>query len=175
MIERLKQLRLPNDDLISNIRQKYKLEIEKVPLCKRPFERRLTLDVLKDTNFVEAAKEYIENLMKNKKEYGYLYYLMNVPLRVPLDVRFNGEMAIECGRYDMVVEKLEELARKWGCSDTLVNEITRVELLYFFILVLNPGINWITVDFMLQGTNRRGLAHLIAAPERLLRNKSNII
>ncbi|KAG8175212.1 hypothetical protein JTE90_022635 [Oedothorax gibbosus] len=96
---------------------------------------------------------------------------MNVKLRVPLDVRFNGEMAIECGRYDLIVEKLDEMARQWGKTESLVNEITRLELLYFFILVLNPDMNWITVDFMLQGTNRRGLAHLIAAPDRLLRNK----
>lgn len=173
MIEKLKQLRLANDDLITVIRQKYKLDIYKVPVCKRPFERRLTLDVLKDAKYVEAAKEYIETLLKNQYKYGYLYYLMNVKLRVPLDVRFNGEMAIECGRYDLIVEKLDEMARQWGKTESLVNEITRLELLYFFILVLNPDMNWITVDFMLQGTNRRGLAHLIAAPDRLLRNKGH--
>lgn len=173
MIDRLSQLSLPNDTLIDSLRKKHKLykDIEKVPKSMRPFERRLTLDVVKDAKFVEAAKEYIETLLKNKEEYGYLYYLMNMPLRVPLDVRFNGEMAIEVGRYDMVVQKLEDLARQWGQTDTLINEITRLELLYFFVLILNFDMIWVKVDFLLQGTNRKGLAHLIAAPERLLRNR----
>lgn len=81
-------------------------------------------------------------------------------------------MGIECARYDLVMDKLDKLAMQWASKKTMVNEITRVELLYFFLLVLNPDMNWVIVDFLLQGSNRKGHAHLIAAPKRLLRNRN---
>lgn len=169
----LSQLKVTNDELISTLRKQHKLDIEQIPKYKpaKPFQRRITLEVLKDPKYVEAANNYITQLIKHKSYYGYLYFLMSQNLRIKLDVRFHGEWAIECYRYEQIVTKLNELTKKWARENTLLYEVTRVELMYFFILVLNPELNWITVDYYLQGAKSH--AHLMAAPSRLLRNRVN--
>lgn len=172
MIEELRQLMLPNDELIQHIRNKTPLNWSLVPYSAyKPFKRRITLEVVQNPVILQAARDYIGHLLRNKQEYGYLYYLTTKPLFIKFDVKFNPELAIECRRYDQVVEKIEELAREFACKETLMYEITRLELLYFFLLFLNEDINWIMVDYFLQGSNTKGHGHLIAAPSRLLRNR----
>ncbi|GFQ84254.1 uncharacterized protein TNCT_539821 [Trichonephila clavata] len=171
MIKYLQKLWLPNDELIAHIRRNHHLDPSLFPryTTPKPFERRITFDIVQNKYVVAAAKEYIEHLLKNKEEYGYLYHLMKQNLYIQFDVKFNGELAIECARYDQVVEAIDELAREWACKNSLMYEVTRLELLYFFILLMNPEINWATVDFLLQGT--KGHAHLIAARAKQLSEK----
>ncbi|GFS30441.1 uncharacterized protein TNIN_160201 [Trichonephila inaurata madagascariensis] len=87
---------------------------------------------------------------------------------IQFDVKFNGELVIECARYDQVVDAIDELAREWACKNSLTYEVTGLEL-FFFILLINPEINWMTVDFILQRT--KGHAHLIAARAKQLSEK----
>ncbi|GFR15151.1 uncharacterized protein TNCT_284141 [Trichonephila clavata] len=171
MIKYLQKLWLPNDELIAHIRKNHHLDPSLFPryTTPKPFERRITLDIVQNKYVVEAAKEYIEHLLKNKEEYGYLYHLMKQNLYIQFDVKFNGELAIECARYDQVVEAIDELAREWACKNSLMYEVTRLKLFYFFILLMNPEINWTTVDFLLQGT--KGHARLIAARAKQLSEK----
>ncbi|GFQ65909.1 uncharacterized protein TNCT_575031 [Trichonephila clavata] len=171
MIKYLQKLWLPNDELIGHIRKNHHLDPSLFPsyTTPKPFERLITLDIVQNKYVVEEAKEYIEHLLKNKEEYGYLYHLMKQNLYIQFDVKFNGELAIECAQYDQVVEAIDELAREWACKNSLMYEVTRLELLYFFILLMNPEINWTTVDFLLQGT--KGHAHLIAARAKQLSEK----
>ncbi|GFT26033.1 uncharacterized protein NPIL_17041 [Nephila pilipes] len=156
-------LTLPNDELIEHIRSRHGLDVSLFPryTTPKPFKRRITLEMVRNGRVVQAAKEYIEHLLKNKEELGYLYHLMKQKLFIKFDVRFNGELAVECARHDQVVDVIDDLAQEWACRGTLMYEITRLELLYFFILLINPEINWVIVDFLLQGT--KGHAHLIAA------------
>ncbi|GBN13107.1 hypothetical protein AVEN_257688-1 [Araneus ventricosus] len=175
MIEELRQLMLPNDELIRRIRNKYQLDLSTIPYSVyKPLRRQITLEMVRNPQIVSAAKEYITELLKDKQEYGYLYHLANQKLLIKFDVKFNPELAIECRRYEDVLNIIEKLAKEWFCKDTLMYEITRLELLYFFILLINENMNWIMVDYFLQGSNTKGHAHLIAAPSRLLRNKKVI-
>lgn len=165
MIYALQKLKLPNDRLLDRLRSGLKLNF--VP-SKCTFLNKITLELVKTPEIVEKAKAYIETLLNNKQEYGYLYFLAQQNLYVKLDVRFNGETLIECSRYDEVVAAIDKLAEHWFDIKTLSYEITRVELLYFFVLLINPHLSWITVDFILHNTNRKGHAHLIAAPNRIV-------
>lgn len=170
MIEYLRQLDLPNDQLIHYLRKQLTSKLIPTPHihCK-PYVRTITLELLKNPQVIQIAKQYIDRLLKNKLEYGYLYHLKEQLMYVKLDVRFNGEVVIECARYDQVVDIIDDLAKEWAPVNTRMYEITRLELLYFFTLLINPNLNWITVDTMLQGA--KAYAHLIAAPNRLLRNR----
>ncbi|GFY37575.1 uncharacterized protein TNIN_6861 [Trichonephila inaurata madagascariensis] len=168
MIKYLQTLWLPNDELIAHICKKRHLDPSLFPRYTTPklFERRITLDIVQSKYVV--AKEYIEPLLKNKEEYGYLYHLMKQNVYIQFDVKFNGELVIECARYDQVVDAIDELAREWACKNSLTYEVTGLEL-FFFILLINPEINWMTVDFILQRT--KGHAHLIAARAKQLSEK----
>lgn len=170
MIEGLRQLDLVNDLLIRHLRKELGEQIVSTQhiQCK-PFIKTITLELVQNPRVVAVAKTYIDRLLKNKLEYGYLYYLQEQQLSHKLDIQFNGEVVIECARYDQVVEAIDNLAKEWACVNTLMYEITRLELLYFFTLLMNPIFNWITVDFIVQGA--KGYAHLIAAPNRLVRNR----
>ncbi|GFQ69547.1 uncharacterized protein TNCT_34011 [Trichonephila clavata] len=126
MIKYLQKLWLPNDELIAHIRKNHHSNPSLFPryTTPKPFERRITLDIVQNKYVVEAAKEYIEHLLKNKEEYGYLYHLMKQNLYIQFDVKFNGELAIECARYDQVVDTIDELAREWACKNSLMYEVT---------------------------------------------------
>lgn len=172
MIPQLRQLDLPNDQLIQLMRKRHRMDIEKeIPTCKtmQPFTKRITLELVKCPTVQQMAKTYIEHLLKNKNDCGYLYFLINQPLFVKLDIRFNGEMAIQCSRRDEIVTIIEDLAKTWARENTMLYEVTRLELLYFLVLLINPHLNWVAVDFLLKGT--RNHTHLIVAPHRLLKNK----
>lgn len=168
MIERLRQLDIANDELIRDLQQKYDLKHE--PECTTSnFLNVVTLKTVTDPRFVRAAKEYIQLLVKDWSRYGYLYELWKHNMYLPLDVHLNAELVVEHNHYDPIVKELNELARNWGIETTQIFEITRLELLYFFVLILNPKCNWITIDYIVGGVRRH--AHLIAAPTRLLRNR----
>jgi hypothetical protein len=170
MIDKLKHLLLPIDDFIDQIRCNHSLDDVVKPLRKRapfkPFDYSVNLDIVKHPKVLQAARSFIIRIMTDKENLGYLYFLSNQHLTIPLNVQFNGELAIECNRYEQVVEAINDLAQEFACQNTLTYEITRVELLYFFIRLVNPHMNWITIDYILQCI--KGHAHLISAPNRIV-------
>lgn len=171
MLNKLHQLKLPIDLLVKDIQEQFDLKTEPIKTCTSLFLKPIKLEMVKDSKFVAAVIHYIDTLLKNPTEYGYLYVLWKKNMMIPLDIHFCGESAIEVNKHDEVVLELNNLAKKWAVENSIMYEITRLEILYFFVLILNPQLNWITVDFLLGGTRREGHAHLLADPSRLLRNK----
>jgi len=171
MIEKLGQLELAIDELVKYVQKEHNLKAE--PVCNTNFLNLVKLDTVTNPKFIKAAKQYIDFLIGDVLRYGYLYYLWHKNLSIPLDIHFNAETVIESKHYDKVIMALNELARQWGMESTKIYEITRLELLYFFLLILNPKYNWISIDYIVGGAKDH--AHLIAAPSRLLRNRKKTL
>ncbi|GBL73793.1 hypothetical protein AVEN_3106-1 [Araneus ventricosus] len=164
-------MKLPVDHLIEQMRLPKDLPRKTNTMCLAMLKNLIPLELVKNTTIMKAAHDYIVRLLKDKYNLGYLYYLhsMNKRMLIPLDVEFNGELAIEKERFDQVVEEIDKLASEFAPRDTFIFEITRVELLYFFIISINPDLTWIAVDHILQCV--KGHAHLISAPNRIIKSE----
>lgn len=130
-----------------------------------PFSSFVTLDLVRDEEVRRAAQDYISKLMLEKEQYGYLYFLNSKRLLIPLNLQFNADLAVDPENFDEIVAEIDTLARLFACPSNQIFEITRIELLYFMILLVNPKLTWIAVDHYVRGN--RNHAYLIAAPNRL--------
>jgi hypothetical protein len=172
----LEQLLLPIDTLAENLYRSHQLDNIEQKYAKphqfaSPFRNMITLAFVKDERVKKAAREYIYKLLEDKKKLGFLYYLNNQKLVVQLDLNFNGELIIESNQYEKVIEEMDEIARAFACSGTSFYEITRIEILYFYTMLLNPHLNWIYIDYLLRCN--RAHDHLIASPTRFLIKEEN--
>ncbi|GBO38111.1 hypothetical protein AVEN_122116-1 [Araneus ventricosus] len=127
-------MKLPVDHLIEQMRLPKDLIRKTNTMCLAILKNLIPLELVKNTTIMKAALDYIARLLKDKYNLGYLYYLhsMNKRMLIPLDVEFNGELAIEKARFDQVVEEFDKLSSEFAPRDTFIFDITRVELLYFF-------------------------------------------
>jgi hypothetical protein len=165
MIEKLNKLRLPVDDLMKRFREStYPYNDHSCQKCSRNkhVPNVVTLALIKRKT--SEAKEYVTKLLEDKERYGYLYYLNGKKMRVPLEVQFNAEFFVDCQEEDDVLKALEAIAARFAQRDTDMFEITKVELLYFFIRLINPRLSWMAVEHMLQCVKDQG--HLIASKHR---------
>lgn len=152
MIEKLKKLVLPVDDLLKEYR-----------MCG-PEKQLLTLRLVENRDVQTKAKEYIVKLLENSEQYGYLYYLYGKNLYVPLQVDLKGETFMECGYESRIKKELESQASHFFQWDNVKFRITYVELLYFYIRIVNPTLTWIALESMVQSVPYH--SHLIMSPDR---------
>ncbi|KMQ83656.1 hypothetical protein RF55_19442 [Lasius niger] len=161
-IEVLRSASTPIDKLIRQITLCGCKELYK-PHKFPPFTSYVTLEVV--NKYSDQAKQHIYQLLAQKEKYGFLYNLNSRRLVVPLTVSFNGDLVIDPEYYIEIVDRIDGLARDFHCPGSQTYEITRLELLYFFTLLVNPQLNWITLDYLLKGN--RCHAYLVASPDRI--------
>lgn len=132
------------------------------------FHSYITLPLVTNKNVREVVQKYISELIVNKKEYGYLYFLNTQKLMIPLHLNFNAELVIDPINYKSIIEELHSLASLFSCpiKDNLYYEITLIEILYFLTILVNPTLNWITVDFVLRGNRTHD--YLISFKDRII-------
>lgn len=167
-IDVLKHSNLPIDSLIQSFRADLKA-CQHVKFHKfHNFTSYVTLSLVSDSNVVRAAKNYIVELIRDKEKYGILYLLNTKKLVVPLHPTFNSELVVDPDHFNEIVSKIDEVAKDFSCPQKTSQfyEITRIELLYFFTLLVNTHLNWIMLDHILRCNRTHD--YLIAAPSRLL-------
>lgn len=152
MISYLTQLKLPVDHLVRKLCREEHLE----SLARHPV---VTLRLVKDPTLQRVARQYITKLLNFRELYGYLYFLNTKRLRKPLTIDYKSEGFAE----PLVDEALQELAREFS-TDPLFQDITRVELLYFCILLVRPSLSWLAIEAQLQCVPCH--AHLLMSPDR---------
>ena len=169
MYERLATCRLPVDNLLSEFYQTESLE----PIIKSinprfgkwPIEHYISLDLVMHPKIRDVVRKYITKLLEDKEQYGYIYYLSNQNLLIPLTVRFQGiEVFTEHEDRDRVFKAIDELASEFGCRGSLMHEITMVEIYYFFIRLINRKLSWLAVEYMINSIQQH--VHLLMSPER---------
>lgn len=105
----------------------------------------ITLQLVLD--FKLLAKAHIEQLLSNKLEYGTLYHLKDVYKFNSLYVEYENFPLIEPD----VMNEIKNMAKQFFRENSTSYNITCLELLYFFALIVNPSYNWITIDYLSQG------------------------
>ena len=152
-VELLKGLKTPNDDLIFM----YRSNINISPLIKihkfQPFTSFVTLDLVTHPEISKLAKEYIVQLLRNKEKYGFLYHLYSKKLLLPFNLQFNGEMILDPQHYFKIECEIVKIAETITSCQSVLFNITKIELLYFFTLFINIHLNYILLDHIL-GCNK---------------------
>lgn len=163
MTEHLNRMQLPIDKFTNIVRQELISVLEKMSKKGapfKPFESVVTYEMVKNPQIISAARAYIVQLLKDKKNLGYLYHLHDQKMFMPLNIQVNFDLVTECRRAQDIKTEISKIASEIACPDSQTYEITRLELLYFFIKLVNPSMNWILIDYILLGN--RNHAHLMS-------------
>ena len=162
-----KTRRIHLDDLIDKEFRPYLKQLEKFTKCHKlkPFRSYVTLNLIHyvGENF---AKKYISKLLNEQEKYGYLYYLHHKNLKIPLDIRLNGsDLVLDNMDFNKIMYEINKIALYFFAPGDSRFNITRLELIYFYTLLINPYLNWITIDYLVKGN--RFHSYLLASPKRL--------
>lgn len=165
MIEKLSKLHLPVDNLFKELYGKESLDpiIKSLQLCNKP-QNNITSRLVSHTKIVATAKRYIWILLQEKERFGYLYFLNAQHMIIPLDVQFKGELFIDPNEKEIIIDALDEMASKFACRGTVMHQITKIELFYFFIRLVNLNMTWLEIEYRLQ--SMKWHAHLLISPDR---------
>lgn len=160
-----KSKRLPTDDLIDEFRMHLK-DVQKYTKYHsiKPFQSYVTLNLIHYVGEFYAQK-YIIKLLNEQEKYGYLYHLYYKNLKIPLDIRFNSYLILDREDSDRIIYEINKIARNFYSTNDFRYHITRLELLYFYTLLINPYLTWITLDYLVKGNRLH--SYLIGSLNRL--------
>lgn len=99
-------------------------------------------------DFKIGAKKHIDMLITNSLQYGTLYYLFEQNLFNMLDIDYSIFPFIVQEEKDLIMTEIHKIALKYSKKGLTCYDITCLELLYFFALIVNPNHNWITIDYI---------------------------
>lgn len=169
-LQQLENSYLPIDKLIYNFR----LELIGVNKHKRyskhnphqiPFHSYITLPFIQQPEIRNSINRYITSLMQ-RKDCGYLFHLNNQKLMVSLYLQFNPKLILDPDNYTEIMNELTTLAKLFANCTTKMYEIVLLEILYFLTILINPHLNWVTVDYVLRGNETHD--YLIASKNRII-------
>lgn len=132
------------------------------------FHSYITLELVRDQKIRKRVEQYITDLLLYKEKYGFLYFLNTQKLLIPLHLIFNGELVIDPSQYIEIKNEIHTLASLFSCPDKniIFYKITLIEILYFLTILVNPHLNWITVDYILRGNKTHD--YIISAKDRII-------
>ena len=167
MYERLALCHLPVDNLMWELYQTESLE----PIVKSMNPRHgsiafyISSDLVKHPKLKDVVRKYISKLLEDRENYGYLYYLSNQNLLIPLTVRFQGiEIFTENEDKGEILKAIEELASEFALKGSQMHEITMIEIYYFFIKLVNPNLSWLAIEYIINSVRQH--VHLLMSPDR---------
>lgn len=175
MIEILKKLKLDVDILLDTLIREENLE-EIISRCRCPqtsfgsLLNQVPLNLVRDEKILKVARKYISRLLGDTHKYGYLYFLSSKRLIVPLNIQLHAKTVIQCCWHGPILQVIHHSAKEFACEHTVKYQITCLELLYFFVRLMNREFSWISVDYLLQGAVRHAL--LVGNPTRRLDHRT---
>lgn len=109
----------------------------------------VTLQLVLD--FSVLAKSHISELINNSLQYGTLYSLAKLTKFNNMYIDYTIFPLIDQEKRDDIMKEIKNIALKYYPKTNLNFDITCLELLYFFGLLVNPTCNWITIDYLSNG------------------------
>lgn len=131
----------------------------------------VTLDLVK--NYKYMAESHIKHLLANKQEYGVLYRIAESKKFNSVYVEYSMFPLIDPMEKRQIMKEVDDIAKDFFKPYSLMYNITCLEILYFFALLVNPDSNWITMDYISNGNKNHQYVvssreHFLVTPETWL-------
>lgn len=170
-LQQLQNSYLPIDKLIYEFRltligvNKHKQYTKDIP-NKLPFHSYITLPLIREPEIRGSINKYITNLLI-REDCGYLFHLSNQKLIISLHLHFNPKLILDPENDTEIINELTTLAKLFGKCTSKIYEIALLEILYYLTILVNPHLNWITVDYILRGNQTHD--YLISSKNRIIK------
>lgn len=109
----------------------------------------ITLQLVLD--FKLSANTHIKELINNVLLYGSLYHLAQINHFNNLYIEYTTFPLINQNEQESIMREIKSIAVLFYKEDTLLYNITCLELLYFFSLIINSAYSWICIDYISNG------------------------
>lgn len=102
--------------------------------------------------YARDAKRYVRQIKASPSVYGYLYFVAENSGQWHTAPHFDYMHFPLMKHQQCVLSRIKKLALETGSKpNTNEMDATCLYLLYFYALLINPSLNWITVDYLSNG------------------------
>ena len=141
----LESSRLPIDELSKTIASKHLMQESRL-------WRKINVvtPALVDT-YKRDGKEYIKKILEKPDEYGYLYFVSKYNSQWYNAPHFDYVQFPLMKDRECVLQQVKKMALSFAKENSIEFDATCLYLLYFFTLLVNPTLNWTTIDYLANG------------------------
>ena len=137
----LESSRLPIDDLIQTKASRNLISESRI--WKKMYD--VTPDLI--DAYEREGKEHIHQI----REEGYLYFIAKHSNQWFNAPHFDYAQFPLMSHREGVLQRIKKIARSFAKEHTVEYDATCLYLLYFFALIINPTLNWTTIDYLSNG------------------------
>lgn len=147
----LKPAQLPIDTLIQKVVSKNTHEISQLRTESRIWKKMYdVIPALMDV-FETVAKNHLKEIRANAGTYGYLYFVAEHSSQWYNAPHFDYQQFPLMKNRECVLSRVKKMAQTVARENTNEFDATCLYLLYFYTLLVNPSLNWITIDYLANG------------------------
>lgn len=147
----LQQAKLPIDTLIQTVASKRAYEIGQLRTESRIWKKMydVTPDLL--DVFEKEGRNHLKVIKENIGTYGYLYFVAEHSNQWYNAPHFDYQQFPLMKHRECVLSRVKKMAHTVAKENTNEIDATCLYLLYFYALLVNPSLNWITIDYLANG------------------------
>lgn len=147
----LGKAKLPIDTLIQKVLSKRTYEIGKLRTENVIWKKMYNVTPEFIDAFSREGKQHINEIKKNVSTYGYLYFVAEHSSQWHNAPHFDYKQFPLMKNRECVLSRIKKMAQSLTKENTNDFDATCLHLLYFYALLVNPSLNWITVDYLANG------------------------
>lgn len=117
-------------------------------------------------DFRRQAYAFVRHVRDNPEEYGMFYILAKDKCQWTNVVFFDYENVSLLRDKTRILSQVRMIASQLAKPDTNEFDATCLYLLYFYILLVNPHCNWVTVDYLMHGNRYHQYLTMDAGTEK---------
>lgn len=147
----LGEAKLPIDTLIQKATSKRTYEIAQLRTESRIWKKMYDVTPAVIDTFVKEGKNHLKEIKGNVGTYGYLYFVAEHSSQWYNAPHFDYLQFPMMKNRDCVLSRIKKMAEMVAKENTNEYDATCLHLLYFYALLVNPSLNWITIDYLANG------------------------
>jgi hypothetical protein len=168
-VHALRKLKIKNDLLMKKLTCHYNFEKYEKKFSFFPFSSYVTLALVTCPKAKQLAQRYILELLARPNEYGLLYLLADQEKNLAVKLNLNlssARFVLDNEHYYEALSAIDKTAREIFNPETkpLHYKVTFVELLYFYVYLVNTDVNYVLADYVIGCIKSH--RYLVAAPDR---------
>lgn len=147
----LQEAKLPIDALIQKQASKNAYDLSQLRTESRIWKKMYDVTPELVDAFGNEGLNHLKAIREKKGTYDYLYFVAENSDQWYNAPHFEYQQFPLLKRRECVLSRVKKLAHKVAKENTNEFDATCLYLLYFYALLVNPSLNWITIDYLANG------------------------